>query len=76
MRISLAKNEEHDFGFTFVNEEDMIVDTSREKLVQLRDMILPLLNNLKKNPEQSMIKWPNRLKSIDAMIAKINALVE
>ena len=72
----MAKNEEHDFGFTFVNEEDMIVDTSREKLVQLRDMILPLLNNLKKNPEQSMIKWPNRLKSIDAMIAKINALVE
>ena len=72
----MAKNEEHDFGFTFANEEDMIVDTSREKLVQLRDMIMPLLNNLKKNPEQSMIKWPNRLKSIDAMIAKINALVE
>ena len=71
------KNEEHDFGFTFANEDELqIVDTSREKLVQLRDMIMPLLNNLKKNPDKEMIKWPNRLKSIDAMIAKINALVE
>ena len=72
----MAKNEEYDFGFTFANEDELIVDTSREKLVQLRDMILPLLNNLKKNPDKEMIKWPNRLKSIDAMIAKINALVE
>jgi hypothetical protein len=72
----LAKDKEYDFGFTFANEDELVTDTSREKLIQLRDMIMPLLNNLKKNPDKEMIKWPNRITSIDAMIAKINTLVE
>jgi hypothetical protein len=42
----------------------------------LRDMIMPLLNNLKKNPEKDIIHWPNRAEKIDAFIKKMNKLVD
>ena len=72
--------EEHDFGFTFVDEEqftkvEKVED--KEKLMELRAMILPLLFNLKKNPEKDMIQWPgkDRVKSVDAFIKKMDDLV-
>ena len=73
--------DEHDFGFTFVDEEqftkiEKVED--REKLMKLRAMILPLLFNLKKNPEKDMIQWPgkDRIKSVDAFIKKMDDLVD
>lgn len=73
--------EEHDFGFTFVDEEqftkiEKVED--REKLLNLRAMILPLLFNLKKNPEKDMIQWPGkeRIKSVDAFIKKMDDLID
>jgi hypothetical protein len=75
------KMQEHDFGFTFANEEDFtkvekVVD--QEKLKQLRDMIMPLLLNLKKNPEKDIIQWPgkDRIKSVDAFIKKMDKLLD
>ncbi len=66
-----------DFGFTMVSEEDFQSpnDTRAE---QLRDMIMPLLNNLKTNPTKDMIKWngPDRVKKIDEFIKKMNKLVD
>lgn len=38
--------------------------------------IAALLNNLKKNPEKPMIKWPNRTESIDKFIKEIEELRE
>ena len=35
------------------------------------DAILPLLHNLKKNPEKDYIFWPNRTAKIDAFEDKI-----
>ena len=72
---------EHDFGFTFADEEtftkvEKVVD--REKLMQLRKMIMPLLLNLKKNPDKDIIQWPgkDRVKSIDAFIKKMDKLLD
>lgn len=72
---------EHDFGFTFVDEEaftkvELVADN--DKLVKLRDMIMPLLVNMKKDPEKDVIKWKgsDRVKSIDAFIEKMNKLVD
>ena len=46
----------------------------KEKLVKLESLILPLLVNLKKNPDKDIIKWPNRVPVIDAQIQKILAI--
>jgi hypothetical protein len=44
---------------------------SKNKLLKLEDLIIPLLNNLMKNPEKEYIKWPNRVEKIQAQIQKI-----
>ena len=70
-----------DFGFTAVNEEeleavqkvtqkaaavDSTASSTQEKLDKLYNAIVPLLNNLKKNPEKEYILWPNRLTKVEA----------
>ena len=65
-----------DFGFTTIAEEDLDatkqVDVAyktaaehEDKLNRLYEAILPLLHNLKKNPEKEYIKWPNRVKKVE-----------
>ena len=70
-----------DFGFTAVDENELeAVQTSQvfatdaaasvhdleDKLNKLYNSILPLLTNLKKNPEKDYIYWPNRVEKVDA----------
>lgn len=69
-----------DFGFTTVDENELEVlqqtkaelETTteealnaQERLHKLYNMIMPLLNNLAKNPEKDYIYWPNRLGKIE-----------
>jgi hypothetical protein len=60
-----------DFGFTFVDSEE-IQTQAQDKVQGLRDMIMPLLNNLMKNPDKDTIVWPNREKTIKAFIQKMD----
>lgn len=70
-----------DFGFTAVDEEELqavqktqalatdaeqAAQSTQEKLDNLYNAIVPLLNNLKKNPEKEYILWPDRLKKVEA----------
>ena len=70
-----------DFGFTAVDETELqavqqtqalandaeqMATTTQEKLDNLYNAIVPLLNNLKKNPEKEYILWPDRLKKVEA----------
>jgi hypothetical protein len=83
---SLTPNDEiFDFGFTAVHEEDLeTVQTlvaqaedsksAQVKLDKIYKAIIPLLKNLKENPEKDYIFWPNRLDKVNAfekMIAGI-----
>lgn len=43
----------------------------KAKLKEVEGLILPLLINLKKNPEKAYINWPNRVAVIDKQIDKI-----
>ena len=62
-----------DFGFTAVDEHELDVvkevsqtaTSTEERLNNLYNAIVPLLNNLKKNPEKDYILWPNRLAKVE-----------
>ena len=79
-------NDFFDFGFTAVDETELeavqkatketetVSGTAQEtqtKLDQLYNAIIPLLNNLKKNPEKEYILWPNRVQKVEAFEAKL-----
>lgn len=66
-----------DFGFTAVTEDELEVaqkassasetaKTTQERLDALYNAVVPLLNNLKKNPEKEYILWPDRLAKVEA----------
>lgn len=71
-------DEDFDFGFTAVDFDptalEATTDDLKSKLLQVEGLILPLLNNLKKNPEKAYIHWPNRTGIIDRQIARIKAI--
>lgn len=65
-----------DFGFTAVDEEELEVTQTmhtmaseakgaQQKLDELYNAVVPLLNNLKQNPEKEYIKWPDRLAKVE-----------
>lgn len=71
-----------DFGFTAVTEDELeVVQTSKEastnteeRLDALYNAIMPLLNNLKANPEKEYILWPNRLEKVEQFEDHLQAI--
>ena len=70
-----------DFGFTAVDEEELsavqatqalasdaeqAAQSTQQRLDSLYNAVVPLLNNLKKNPEKEYILWPDRLSKVEA----------
>jgi len=70
--------DEYDFGFTFMDSSEIqtIQTQAQDKVHGLRNMIMPLLNNLMKNPEKDTIVWPNRDKSIKSFIKKMDEYID
>ena len=70
--------DDYDFGFTAVDFDPTAVqaevDQTKSKLQQVESLILPLLNNLMKNPEKEYIHWPNRQAVIKKQIDRILAV--
>lgn len=75
-----------DFGFTAVDEDELsavqktqalasdaeqAAQTTQERLDRLYNAVMPLLTNLKANPEKEYILWPNRTEKIEAFEAKL-----
>lgn len=48
-----------------------IEEKYKAKLKEVESLILPLLLNLKKNPDKPFINWPNRAPVIDKQIERI-----
>ena len=46
----------------------------KDDLLKLEKIIMPLLKNLQKNPDDVYIKWPNRKEVIEKQIKKIVAI--
>ena len=79
-----------DFGFTAVDADELdVVRRQRDDLTDLNhtnqemaaksqtlyDMVVPLINNLKANPEKDYIYWPNRYEKLDEFEAKLFAIL-
>jgi hypothetical protein len=75
--MNIDLNENDDFGFTFTDSEEMLSKTAQaeDKVQGLRKMIMPLLNNLMKNPEKDTIVWPDREKRIKKFIKDMDAYI-
>ena len=80
-----------DFGFTAVDETELeavreaqtvanevtsSVNELEEKLNKLYNAILPLLSNLKANPEKDYIYWPNRVGKVEEFETFITNIVK
>lgn len=70
-----------DFGFTFDDEKDLTPITDevadlKERLQAIRRIYLPLLQNLSKNADQPIIKWPDRGPVLKKQIDKLVMLTE
>lgn len=77
------EEDDFDFGFTFANDmaEELQTTTSelerhQNKAQEIVNMVMPLLNNLKKNPEKPTIVWPDREKKINDFIKKMNDVLK
>lgn len=71
----------NDFGFTFEEETDISpindeVTDLKERLAAVRKIYLPLLQNLSKNSDQPIIKWPDRGPVLKKQIDKLVMLTE
>ena len=80
-----------DFGFTAADENELeavqklsseastvsaAAEENEEKLNKLYNAILPLLSNLKANPEKEYIYWPNRVEKVEAFEDLISGIVK
>lgn len=83
--------DDFDFGFSAVTEEELDIyqDVQKKadqveqqlkevdnKALKLYNAIIPLLDNLRKNPEKEIIRWPNREEKIDAFEAKLSRILD
>lgn len=75
----MIKNDDFDFGFSVMTEDELEavqqlasqksavegdVAQLQAKIDKLYKMVIPLLNNLQKDPDKEYIYWPNRLVKI------------
>jgi hypothetical protein len=71
----------NDYGFTFDDEPnlepiaDEVADL-KQRLEAIRKIYLPLLQNLSKNADQPIIKWPDRGPVLKKQIDKLMVLTE
>ena len=56
--------------------EDRIQKAYKKQMQTLEKLVIPVLKNLMKNPENDTIKWPNRTDAIQTQINKITAITK
>jgi hypothetical protein len=75
----IEPDETNDFGFSFAHEHDIVNDSGlhsqisdlKNRLYTLDKMFSPLLENLAKDSDKPMIKWPNRKDILEKQLKKL-----
>lgn len=78
-------NDTFDFGFTFHDESEIdekiqqevsaAEQTYADKLKSVEAIIVPFLENLMRDPDKVMIRWPNRAEVVDKQLKKILSII-
>jgi CII-binding regulator of phage lambda lysogenization HflD len=89
--MNLKLNDDFDFGFSLVDENELdvvqqaqqtitstnyTVEQLEAKLNALYNAILPLLNNLQVSPEKEYLYWPDRASKVKAFKSKIDNIIK
>ncbi|CAB4124351.1 hypothetical protein UFOVP49_189 [uncultured Caudovirales phage] len=79
-------NPTDDFGFTFHDEIDLdeqinsavttTETTYAEKLKAVEAIVVPFMQNLMKDPDKVMIRWPNRKDIVEKQLKRILAITQ
>lgn len=78
-------NDVYDFGFTFHDESEIdeqikssvsaTEKTYQAKLQKVGDIVIPFMENLMRDPEKVMIRWPNRAEVVQKQLNKILSII-
>ena len=75
----------YDFGFSLMSEDEIkieeeklkkVVENESHKLNKVREMIMPLLKNLMKEPQKEYIYWPDRKEKVEDFLKQINDFID
>ena len=75
----------YDFGFSLMSEDEIkieeeklkkVVENESYKLDKVREMIMPLLKNLMKEPQKEYIYWPDRKERVELFIKELDKFID
>ena len=78
--LSFDDDIKDDFGFSFASEDEIVAPVTDEvadlkkRLEAVRKIYMPLLENLAKNSDQPIIRWPNRGPMLKQQMDKLESL--
>jgi len=75
----------YDFGFSLMSEDEIkieeeklkkVVENESHKLNKVREMFMPLLKNLMKEPQKEYIYWPDRKERVELFIKELDKFID
>ena len=70
-KLLKLREDDASYQLLFEKRKAELEDVYKEQMKKVEKLILPLLYNLMKNPENEYIKWPNRTTIVQKQINKI-----
>ena len=70
-KLLKLREDDASYQLLFEKRKAELENIYKEQMKKLEKLILPLLHNLMKNPENEYIKWPNRTNIVQKQINKI-----
>ena len=73
-KLLKLREDDSSYQVLFEKRKAELEEVYKEQMKKLEKLILPLLHNLMKNPENEYIKWPGRTTIVQKQINKIVAI--
>jgi hypothetical protein len=73
-KLLKLREDDASYQLLFEKRKAELEEVYKDQMKKLEKLVLPLLHNLMKNPENEYIKWPNRTKIVQQQINRIVAI--